>query len=99
MPDVLGVGCGAEVGLSIVEAIMVDMVTAQAIGEVQDKVVHTHIFSLFLFSVRQRPNSVKGVDTFADVPFILDQPVVILGVNNGEFALRQGYPPEGVAIA
>jgi hypothetical protein len=42
---------------------------------------------------------VKGVDTFADVPFELDQSVVILGVNNGEFALRQGYLPESIAVS
>ena len=99
VPDVLSMGRGAKVGLSIVKAIMVDVVAVQAIREVKDEFVHTRIFPLLFFAVRQGPDGVKGVDTFADVPFELSQPVVIFGVNDGGKALRQGYSPEGVPIA
>jgi hypothetical protein len=33
------------------------------------------------------------------VPFVFAEAVIIIRVNDGEFALRQRYPPEGVAIA
>jgi len=32
-------------------------------------------------------------------PFVFGQPQVIIGVNNGEFALAQRYAAEGIAVA
>jgi len=43
-----------EVRLSIVQAVMVDVVAEHAGGNIGKQIVHLEIFSLFLFSVRQQ---------------------------------------------
>jgi len=43
-------------------------------------------------------HGVISMDAFIDVPFVLSQPLVIFGINDGEFALRQRNPAKGIAI-
>jgi len=49
-----------EVRLSIVQAVTVDVLAEHAGGNIGEKTVHLEIFSLFLFSVRQRVYGVPG---------------------------------------
>lgn len=98
VPDVLRVRCGSQVRLSIVQAVMVDVVAEHTGGNIDEKTVHLEIFSLFLFSVRQRVYGVPGARAFLGVPFVGPQPVVIFGIDDGEFSARQRDFPESVAV-
>ena len=44
-------------------------------------------------------HGVPGVRALVGVPFDRSQPLVVLGIDDGELALRQRDAPEGVAIA
>ena len=98
MTDILGAGCRTEVRLSIIEAVMIDMVNDKTFWNFYYLSVHANngFFVLFMSDFTPR---IKSVAAFADVPFELSQPLVILRVNNGEFTLGQGYSPEGVPIS
>ena len=98
VPDVLRVRCRPEVRLSIVQAVMVDVVAEHAGGNIDEKIVHLEIFSLFLFSVRQRVHGVPCARAFLGVPLVCPQPVVIFGIDDGEFTARQRDFPESVAV-
>jgi len=98
VPDVLRVRCRPQVRLSIVQAVMVDVVAEHAGGNIDEKTVHLEIFSLLLFSVRQRVYGVPGARAFLGVPFVGPQPVVIFGIDDGEFSTRQRDFPESVAV-
>ena len=87
MTDILGAGCRTEVRLSVIEAVMIDMVNDKTRRNFYYLSVHVNSGFLVFFTGDFTPG-VKGVDTFADVPFELSQAVVILGVNNGEFVMR-----------
>ena len=45
MPDVLGVGCDAEVGLSVVESVVVDVVDEAAGRDVDYEAVHEEVLA------------------------------------------------------
>ncbi len=91
--------CGSEIGLSIVEAIVVNVVAEHAIGNVNDQIVHLEIFSWCVLSVCQRVDGIAGSWAFLDVPFVFSQPVIVFRVNYGEFIPCQGDFSKGVAIA
>jgi hypothetical protein len=99
VPDVLGVGYGSEVCLSVVEAVVVDVVAEHAMGDVDDEMVHVGVFAGLFFSVGQRADGIKGVYVFLGVPFVFHQAVIVLGVNDGEFAPGEGDFSKRVAEA
>ena len=77
---------------------MIDMVNNKTCWNFYYFSVHGNNGFLVLFMGDLAPR-VKGIAAFADVPFELSQAVVIFWVNNGEFALGQGYSPEDVPIS
>ena len=91
-------GYGAEICLSIVEAVAVDVVTEHTIRNINDQIVHLEILSWCVLSVCQRVDGIASSWAFLDVPFVFHQPVVIFGVNYGEFSFCQGDFSEGIAI-
>jgi hypothetical protein len=60
---------------------MVNMVNNQMVGSGHYHPVHLEAFPL------ETPGSVKSVAPGVDVPFIFNQPVVIVGIDDGEFSL------------
>jgi len=42
---------------------------------------------------------VKGAAIFRGEPFVFVEPIIIIGVDDGEFALSEWYSAEGVAVA
>jgi len=72
VPDVLRACCGAEVCLSIVEAVVVDVVDEHSGWNFDDEIVHLGVFSGQLFAVCERMDGVKGVGGFVDVPFVFN---------------------------
>jgi hypothetical protein len=45
------------------------------------------------------PGGVKFIISAGSMPFVFDQPVIVIRIDDGVLALRQGYLPEGVAVA
>jgi len=94
---VLGAGRGAEVRLSIVEAVMIDVVNDTARGDFYYTAVHVN--GGRVFSCRGVALGVKSVAVLSNVPFVFAEPIVIFGVNDGKLALCKGYPAERIAVA
>ena len=94
---VLGAARGAEVRLSIVEAVMVDMVNDIARGDFYYTTVHVNGGGYF--SCGGVALGVKGAAVFGNVPFVFAEPFVIFGVNDGKHTLCQGYAAERIAVA
>jgi len=99
VPDVLRVRGGAQVGLSVVEAVMVDVVGEHAGRHVDDHVVHLEVFAFCVLAVGERVYGVPSVRALVGVPLDRSQALVVLGIDDGELALRQRDSPEGIAIA
>jgi len=99
VPDVLCVRGGAEVGLAIVEAIVVDVVAKHAGRDVDHEMVHLEVFAFFLLAVGQRVDGVPGVRALVGVPFDPAETVVVFGIDDGGLALGQRDTPEWVAVA
>ena len=96
---VLRAGSGSEVCLSIVQSIAVYVVAEHVRRYVNNAAMHPYFFSV-IFSGEALPSAgVRAGGAFAEVPFLLCEARVVFGVNDGEFALCQGYSAEGVAIA
>ena len=70
VPDILSVRYRPDVCFSIVESVMVYVVGEHAGRDVDEQVVHVHIFSGHGFAVCQRPDGVKGVFAVASIPFV-----------------------------
>jgi len=85
---VLGAGCGAQVCLSIVKAVMIDVVNDEVRGDFYYEAVH--INGCRVFSCGGVALGVKSVAVLSDVPFVLTQRFVIFGVNDCKFAFSQG---------
>ena len=68
MAVVLGAGCRAEVCLSIVEAVMIDVVNDEAGGDFYDTAVHVNWGGVF--SCGGVALGVKSVAVFSNVPFV-----------------------------
>ena len=62
---------GAEVCLSIVQSVMIDVVNEHVIGNLKDLAVHFDDDSLFIFFEADCSNGVKGAFTPGNVPFVL----------------------------
>ncbi len=95
---VLGLRGGAEVGPSIVQAVMVDMVNEHTVGHFEDRAVHFEDDSLLADPLAGVAYGVERAPGADDVPFVLAEPVVIGRIDNGVPAPRQRYPAEGVAV-
>jgi len=67
---VLGAAGRAEVCLSIVEAVVVDVVDEHSGWNFDDEIVHLGVLSGLLFAVGERTDGVKGVGGFVGVPFV-----------------------------
>lgn len=99
VPDVLRVRRGAEVGLTIVKAVMVDVVAEHAGRDSDDQMVHLEVPAFFFLAVGQRVHGVPGVRALVGVPFDPAKPVVVFGIDEGELALGQRDASERVAVA
>jgi len=99
VPDILRPAGRAEISLSIIQAIVIYVVAIHPRRHVNHQVVHLQISSRLFFAVGERVNGVKGMDALVGVPFIRTQALVVLRINDGEFAQRQRYPAERIAVA
>ena len=75
------------------------MVALQTIGNVGNFAMHADCFSPFAFFGRSGSDGVKFIVNSGSGPFVFAQTVIFVRIDDGEFALGQGYPPEGAAVA
>jgi len=90
---VLGEGTDAEITLTVVQAIVVDVVNDEIVGGVCDLAVHFDAVAVF-FS--------HGVVIFGSTfckPDELAQSRVVFGIDDGELAACQGYETWGAAFS
>ena len=96
---VLCAGGETEVGFSIVKAVEIYVVNHKTVRDIYYLAVHTNRASPCVLSDVGVAFGVKGAAIFRGKPFGPAEPIVIVGVNDGEFALRQWYAAKGAAIA
>ena len=75
------------------------MVALESAGNIYNFAVHADCLSPSAFFGLAGSDGVKFVVNPGSGPFVLAQPVIVIGIDDGEFALGQGYLPEGVAVA
>jgi len=85
---VLCAGCGAEVCFSIVQAIVIYVVNEFVIWDFENLAVHFDNDPLFLFLQAGCTHGVEGAFAPANVPFVIVEPVEIIWIDDGVFALR-----------
>ena len=93
---VLGPACGAEVCLSIIETVMVDVVNDVAGRNFNYTAMHVNWGGCF--SCWGVAFGVEGVAIFGNVPFVFVERFEILGINDGKFALCKWYATERIAV-
>jgi hypothetical protein len=98
VPGVVGGSGGAEVGLAIVPAVMIDVVHIKVVRHINDFAVHRYCQPLFQYRRPLAPYGVVRTVSLAGVPFVSAQPVVVVGVHDGVFALREGDSAERIAV-
>lgn len=82
---VLCAGGRAKVGLSIVQAVMVDVVDYVAVGDLQNLPVHVDWSSIF--SRRGVALCIVSVSVFSQVPFVFIELLEIVRIDDCEFTL------------
>ncbi len=80
IPGVLPLGADAEVGPSVVQAVVVDVIDDHALRRLHDELVHVQAFAVVF------AEGVKHVAGGGDTPFPLIQPSVISRIDDGVFS-------------
>ena len=96
---VVGGRGGAEVGLAIVPAVMVDVVHVEVVRHVDDLAVHRYGQPFSELRRPLAPDGVVGAVAGAGVPFVFADSLVVVGVDDGVFASGEGDSAENVAVA
>ena len=77
---------------------MVDVVGEEAFRDVEHFAVHGDCEAPFQGRRPLAPDGVVRIAPLADVPFVPAEAVVIVGVHDGVFSLREWYAAESVAV-
>ena len=78
---------------------MVDMIHEHVIRDIYDLSVHSDVQSLSCGPGPLTSDGIRCMGPFRSVPFVFAQPLVVVGIDNCIFALREGDSPEGIAVA
>jgi len=94
---IFDVGCGAKIGFSVVEGVVV-LVVGEHIGRgFEDFAIHKDGSARTALADAGATSGVEIAIVRDDVPVVLAEPVVIVGVNDGEFALCERDDADGAA--
>lgn len=85
VPDVLIVSGDAKIGLSIVQAVMIQVVAEAASLDVYYEMVYILIFPFQVFSVGERADGVISIGAFVSVPFVFYETVIVFGTDYCKF--------------
>ena len=96
VPGVLRDGSQAQIGLTVVETVVVDVIDKHIIGGFEHVAVHVEPVSFAPFS--GRANRVGGQAAFGGEPFVSGKPEKIVRIDDSELALGQRYPAERIAV-
>ena len=95
---VLQTSCRPDIGFSIVQAVMINVVHYEMVRRLYYFAVHLNILHL-VFSQMNLSAGIKSVSALHGMPFVLIQSLEILRIDDGVFALCQRYPAERIAVA
>ena len=87
-----------QVGFSIVQAVMINMVHNEMVWGVYYFAVHLNILAL-VFTQMNPSAGIESVAFFDSMPFVLIQSLEIFRIDYGVFALSKRYPAESIAVA
>jgi hypothetical protein len=87
-----------DVGFSIVQTVMINMVHYEMVGQIDNLAVHLNILD-FVFTQMNPPAGIKGVFVLLGMPFVLIQSLEIFRIDDGVFSLSKLYPAEPIAVA
>ena len=87
MAAILDAGCQAQIRLSIVQPVMIDMVNDKTSGNVYYTAVHVDSGLSAFFTYGNFALCVTCAISFINVPLVPAEGLVIIGVDDGEFAL------------
>ena len=96
---VIGLRCNPQVGLSVVQAVMIDMVDNHPFRDIQNYSVHHYCQPFFPFAGPLPSHGIKCIAVLRRVPFVFIEPFVVIRVDDCIFALRKADSPEWIAIA
>jgi len=82
----------AEVGVAVVQAVVVDVVNDEMVGDVGDLAVHFDAFAVFFSN-----GVVIFISAFGE-PGILAQDGIVFGVDDGELAAGERYEARGAVL-
>jgi len=95
---ILGISGLTQIDLSIVQAIAIDMVNKQMVGDPAYLTMHKYL-ALFSIFVPDITGCVKIPPLFNCVPFVLGQPPVVIRIDDSILAPGQRDSAEGVPVA
>ena len=98
VPAILRRAGRAEIGLSIVQTVAIDMVHEQIAGDSEYLTMHEYLTLSAIFDF-DRTNSVKSPSLFDCAPFMLGQAPVIIRIDDCVLAPGQRDSAESVAVA
>jgi len=91
--------CGnAEVLLSVVQAIVIDMVGDIAIRYMDNLILHRYALTFLRGLWPLASDCIEDITVSGSVPCIFVKAHIIIGVNDSIFVLRKGYSAKGVAV-
>ena len=76
---------------------MIDVVDDEMVRRVHYFTVHLNIVSLIPEAITTA--DIEGICALDDIPLVFIQPLEILRIDDGVFALCQRYPAERIAVA
>ena len=76
---------------------MIDVVDYEMVRRVDYFTVHLNIVSLIPEAIATA--NIEGISALDDIPLVFIQPLEILRIDDGVFALCQRYPAERIAVA
>jgi len=91
--------CGTEIGLAIVEAVVVYVVNEEMVGDIDNLAVHSDGTLFFVYGVPDLSLCVIGESALVGVPFVNAEAWVVFGVHDSVFTLGEWDSAEGVAEA
>jgi hypothetical protein len=91
---VIGLRSNPQVRLSVVQAVMIDMVDNHPFRDIQNYSVHHYCQPFFLFAGPLPSHGIKCVAVPRRIPSVFIKPFIVIGIDDCVFVLRKSDSPE-----
>ena len=96
---ILRTGGGSEISLSIIDAIVINMIDEHSVGNFNEVAMHSQNLFLTGFCDWCGPDCIEVAGAFNVVPFIGREALVVLRIDLGILRPGKPNPAEGIAVA